>query len=113
MPHHRGLARVGWVFTLTATAYKLVRLPKLVGNNARNLPRHGKKSKIGTRTCATKATTAGVVTGLLFHFSKTWSFSVTPPGPARNLPLPETPEGAMLAARPAGIWGMSVYTCSS
>jgi len=29
--HHRGLARVGWMFTLTATAYDLVRLPKLVG----------------------------------------------------------------------------------
>jgi transposase len=28
--HHRGLARVGWMFTLTATAYNLVRLPKLV-----------------------------------------------------------------------------------
>jgi len=29
--HHRGLARVGWMFTLTATAYNLVRLGKLVG----------------------------------------------------------------------------------
>jgi len=28
--HHRGLARVGWTFTLTATAYNLIRLPKLV-----------------------------------------------------------------------------------
>ena len=28
---HRGLARVGWMFTLTATAYNLVRLPKLMG----------------------------------------------------------------------------------
>jgi hypothetical protein len=28
---HRGLARVGWMFTLTATAYNLIRLPKLVG----------------------------------------------------------------------------------
>ena len=28
---HRGLARVGWMFTLTATAYNLVRLRKLVG----------------------------------------------------------------------------------
>jgi hypothetical protein len=28
--HHRGRARVGWMFTLTATAYNLVRLPKLV-----------------------------------------------------------------------------------
>jgi len=28
--HHRGLARVGWMFTLTAAAYNLVRLPKLV-----------------------------------------------------------------------------------
>jgi len=27
---HRGLARVGWMFTLMATAYNLVRLPKLV-----------------------------------------------------------------------------------
>ena len=27
---HRGLARVGWMFTLTATAYNLVRLPKLM-----------------------------------------------------------------------------------
>jgi IS5 family transposase len=30
--HHRGLARVGWTFTLTATAYNLVRLPKLAGS---------------------------------------------------------------------------------
>ena len=28
--HHRGLSRVGWMFMLTATAYNLVRLPKLV-----------------------------------------------------------------------------------
>jgi len=28
--HHRGLARVSWTFTLTATAYNLIRLPKLV-----------------------------------------------------------------------------------
>jgi hypothetical protein len=27
---HRGLARVGWMFTLMATAYNLIRLPKLV-----------------------------------------------------------------------------------
>lgn len=27
---HRGLARVGWQFTLTATAYNLIRLPKLL-----------------------------------------------------------------------------------
>ncbi len=27
---HRGLARVGWQFTLTAAAYNLVRLPKLL-----------------------------------------------------------------------------------
>jgi len=27
---HRGLARVGWFFTFTATAYNLVRLPKLL-----------------------------------------------------------------------------------
>ena len=42
---HRGLARVGWMFTLTATAYNLVRLPKLVGlrrSHARNLPELGK-----------------------------------------------------------------------
>jgi hypothetical protein len=25
---HRGLSRVGWMFTLTTTAYNLVRLPK-------------------------------------------------------------------------------------
>jgi hypothetical protein len=25
---HRGLSRVGWTFTLTTTAYNLVRLPK-------------------------------------------------------------------------------------
>ena len=29
--HHRGLARVGWMFALTATAYNLIRLPKPVG----------------------------------------------------------------------------------
>ena len=27
---HRGLDRVGWMFTLTAAAYILVRLPKLL-----------------------------------------------------------------------------------
>jgi len=27
---HRGAARVGWMFTLTAAAYNLVRLPKLL-----------------------------------------------------------------------------------
>ena len=27
---HRGLDRVGWMFTLTAAAYNLVRLPKLL-----------------------------------------------------------------------------------
>jgi hypothetical protein len=27
---HRGLDRVGWAFTLAATAYNLVRLPKLL-----------------------------------------------------------------------------------
>ena len=27
---HRGTARVGWLFTLTATACNLVRLPKLL-----------------------------------------------------------------------------------
>jgi Transposase DDE domain len=27
---HRGTDRVGWMFTLTATAYNLVRLPKLL-----------------------------------------------------------------------------------
>jgi IS5 family transposase len=31
---HRGTARVGWMFTLTATAYNLVRLPKLLGAGA-------------------------------------------------------------------------------
>jgi hypothetical protein len=31
VPLALGLARVGWVFTLTATAYNLIRLPKLVG----------------------------------------------------------------------------------
>src|SRR4029077_4522719 len=43
--HHRGLARVGWMFTLTATAYNLVRLPTLVGgaaSPARNPPGLGK-----------------------------------------------------------------------
>ena len=28
---HRGTARVGWMFTLTAAAYNLVRMPKLLG----------------------------------------------------------------------------------
>ena len=27
---HRGTARVGWAFTLTANAYNLIRLPKLL-----------------------------------------------------------------------------------
>jgi hypothetical protein len=29
--HHRGLARVGRMFTLTMTIYNLIRLPKLAG----------------------------------------------------------------------------------
>ena len=32
--HHRGLARVGWVVTLTATACNLVRLPRLLASAA-------------------------------------------------------------------------------
>jgi len=28
---HRGKDRVGWQFTLTAAAYNLIRLPKLIG----------------------------------------------------------------------------------
>jgi transposase len=31
---HRGLNRVGWTFTLTATAYNLIRLPKLLADPA-------------------------------------------------------------------------------
>jgi hypothetical protein len=31
---HRGRERVGWGFTLTAAAYNLVRLPKLLGGTA-------------------------------------------------------------------------------
>lgn len=31
---HRGLARVGWMFTLTAAACNLVRLPKLLASTA-------------------------------------------------------------------------------
>jgi hypothetical protein len=31
---HRGLARVGWMFTLVPTTYNLTRLPKLVRNAA-------------------------------------------------------------------------------
>ena len=27
---HRGIERVGWIFALTATAYNLIRLPKLL-----------------------------------------------------------------------------------
>jgi hypothetical protein len=36
--HHRGVARVGWMFTLIATAYNLVRLSKLVGVGAQPCP---------------------------------------------------------------------------
>jgi hypothetical protein len=32
--HHRGLARVGWTFTLANTAYNLVRIPKLLAAKA-------------------------------------------------------------------------------
>ena len=32
---HRGLDRVGWTFTLTAAAYNLVRIPKLLAGTAR------------------------------------------------------------------------------
>ncbi len=28
---HRGLDRVGWAFTLTAAAYNLIRIPRLLG----------------------------------------------------------------------------------
>jgi hypothetical protein len=31
---HRGTARVGWMFTLNAAAYNLIRLPKLLGDSA-------------------------------------------------------------------------------
>jgi hypothetical protein len=31
---HRGTERVGWMFTLNAAAYNLVRLPKLLGASA-------------------------------------------------------------------------------
>ena len=31
---HRGTARVGWMFTLTAAAYNLVRIPKLLARTA-------------------------------------------------------------------------------
>jgi hypothetical protein len=31
---HRGLARVGWIFTLANTAYNLVRIPKLLAATA-------------------------------------------------------------------------------
>jgi transposase len=31
---HRGTARVGWIFTFVATAYNLVRIPKLLGGAA-------------------------------------------------------------------------------
>lgn len=31
---HRGLARVGWMFTLTLAAYNLIRLPKLLATTA-------------------------------------------------------------------------------
>jgi hypothetical protein len=36
--HHRGLARDSWTFTLTATAYNLIRLPKLVRAVAQPCP---------------------------------------------------------------------------
>jgi hypothetical protein len=36
--HYRGLSRVGWMFTLTAAAYNLIRLPKLVGAVASSCP---------------------------------------------------------------------------
>jgi hypothetical protein len=62
---HRGLARVGWMFTLTATTYNLVRLPKLWWgprrSHARNLPGPGKnrqnqhKRLLKTRFSATTA----------------------------------------------------------
>src|SRR6202040_2728455 len=56
----RGLARVGWMFTLTATAYNLVRLPKLVGvaaqrSHARNLTRQRRgKNRFDGRSSATQ-----------------------------------------------------------
>jgi hypothetical protein len=34
--HHCGLARVGWMFTITATAYNLVRIRKQWGGNGFN-----------------------------------------------------------------------------
>ena len=32
--HHRGTARVGWMFTFVAAAYNLVRIPKLLAGAA-------------------------------------------------------------------------------
>jgi hypothetical protein len=45
---HRGPARVGWIFTLTATAYNLVRLRSWWGprrSHARNPPTHRKNQR--------------------------------------------------------------------
>jgi hypothetical protein len=45
---HRGLGRVRWIFTLTATSYNLVRLRKLWGprrSHARNPPTHRKNQR--------------------------------------------------------------------
>lgn len=35
---HRGTARVGWMFTLAATAYNLVRIPLPMSKNAVTMP---------------------------------------------------------------------------
>jgi hypothetical protein len=35
---HRGTGRVGWMFTLTAAAYNLVRIPKLLAGTASSRP---------------------------------------------------------------------------
>ena len=52
---HRGLARVGWMFTLTATAYNLVRLPQAGGGRGVAMPGicpgRAKTGKIDTKTC--------------------------------------------------------------
>jgi len=52
--HHHGLARVGWMFTLTATSYNLFACPSLwrsLPNHVRKLSRHGNTNKIDTTFC--------------------------------------------------------------
>ena len=54
---HRGRALVEWFFVLTATAYNLIRIPKISHSNAMSLPRVPKMEQRAHKTQALEALT--------------------------------------------------------